>query len=152
MRSVSCFAVLTATVALLAGCDDMREILKHPTLQPSHTVAVRPSAPPTELLEVVIAGEREVGPLARSLHTTVEDLVRDNGLVAGTPLHDQQVLRVRASRQDLDRYVLRRAERAERRARAQAERAAKRAAMDAAKKPHKRRKHRRRKPAPASTR
>lgn len=123
--------------APLAGCDQVRGVLDHPTLAPVERIAVRPSAPPKKTLDLVVAGEREIGPLARRLGTTVEDIVLDNAIVPGTPLQDGQVLRVRSSRVALDRYLERRAKRA-------AHRAEIRAAREAAKRDGKLKKKRRR--------
>lgn len=120
---------LTMLLATLAcGCDEVRGVLEHPTLRPHARPAVLPTAPPREQLTLVVAGERELGPLARNLGTTVEELVRDNALVPAKPLSDGQVLRVRSSRVALDGYLSRRAERAalraEREAKAEAAKAA----------------------------
>jgi hypothetical protein len=119
-------ALSLATFAALGcgGCEQAKDLLASPP-HPSAQLAVRPTEAPTEMLQLVVEGERELGPIARSLGTTVEDLISDNALAPGQRLRDGQRLQVRSSRPELDAYLERRdARRRARLERAEATRAA----------------------------
>ena len=137
-RSILCCLVVAAGIAS-SGCDDVRRLVPPAQPMPAARMSVHTFAAQTEMLELPVDGERQLGPMARRLGTTVEDLVRDNHLTPGQPLQDGTKLKVRATRPALTGYVEYRLERKRARLARIEAKAAKRAAVVAEKEARKRR-------------